>query len=101
MSEVHAIATLIAKILPFYYPDLTYVEEGAHVIRRNKAPFILVSPDGSLGKINLDETGIPLPLIWCEFKCPSPSEYKTIHYDIPVLKVCIFICMLLINTKCT
>lgn len=54
MSEVHVIATLIAKILPFYYPDLTYEDEGAHVIRRNEAPFILVSPDGSLGKINLD-----------------------------------------------
>lgn len=93
MSEVHAIATLIAKILPFYYPDLTYVEEGAHVIRRNGAPFILVSPDGSLGKINLDGTGIPLPLIGCEFKCPSPSEYKTpVHYEIPVRYVFLYVC---------
>jgi hypothetical protein len=48
-------------------------------------PLILVSPDGSLGRVNMDRTNIPSPLLACEFKCPSPSDFKTpVHYDLPL-----------------
>ncbi|CAC5368364.1 unnamed protein product [Mytilus coruscus] len=48
-SEIHAVATLVSKILPIYYPDTKYIEEGAFKITHDGKPFILVSPDGSIG----------------------------------------------------
>ena len=87
-SEIHAIATLTAKILPVYFPQLKYIEEGAHIVNKTDVdePFILVSPDGSLGNIDLHnkEYELPIPVIGCEFKCPCPADYKVpVHYDIP------------------
>ncbi|CAG2256016.1 unnamed protein product [Mytilus edulis] len=85
VSEIHAIATLTTKVLPLYYPNLAYIEEGAHVINSNGTPLILVSPDGSLGKMNMDGIDIPTPVVACEFKCPSPSDFRTpVHYDMPI-----------------
>lgn len=82
-SEIHAISTLTGKVLPFYYPDLNYVEEGAHIISKNDNPFILVSPDGSLRSSNIQVS--QQPLLTCEFKCPYPEDYKVpVHYEIPV-----------------
>lgn len=83
-SEIHAIATLVGKVLPFYFPTLKYVEEGAHEIKRDDEPFLLISPDGSLGTIEINATKPPVPLYGCEFKCPVPGDYKTpVHYEIP------------------
>ena len=47
-NEVNAIATLTGKILPFYYPSLTYVEDGCHRVYINQEPLMIVSPDGLL-----------------------------------------------------
>jgi hypothetical protein len=69
-SEIHAIATLVGKVLPFYYPDLKYIEEGTHIVQCQETPFILVSPDGSLGRVDLDSRYTPTPFLACEFKCP-------------------------------
>lgn len=81
--EVHAIATLTTKVLPFFYPQLKFIEEGAHEVCSDK-PFILISPDGSLGSAELHSIEPPLPVVGCEFKCPSPADYKTpVHYQIP------------------
>lgn len=55
-SEIHAIATLVGKVLPFYFPKLQYVEESAHEIKRDDEPFFLISPDGSLGTIEINAT---------------------------------------------
>ncbi|XP_076094128.1 uncharacterized protein LOC143064860 [Mytilus galloprovincialis] len=87
-SEIHAVATLTGKVLPFFSPGLKYIEEGAHVISVEAEPFILVSPDGSVGHINMESGGspfVPNPLYGCEFKCPSAADFKTpVHYEIPI-----------------
>ena len=81
-SEIPAIATLTGKIIPAYYPSLSYIEEGAHVVHKDGNPFILVSPDGSLSKMETDT--LPIPVLGCEFKCPYPADYKMpVHYEVP------------------
>ncbi|VDI46739.1 Hypothetical predicted protein [Mytilus galloprovincialis] len=84
-SEIHAIATLTSKVLPVYYPDMKYFEEGAFHIKHDGKPFILVSPDGSIGQLEVgtahEQT---VPVLSCEFKCPFPNENTIpVHYTIP------------------
>lgn len=82
--EIHAVATLVGKILPFYYPNLKFVEEGAHVLHTDNKPLVLVSPDGSLSQIEINSTKSEMTKLACEFKCPCPTDYKTpVHYEIP------------------
>lgn len=82
-SEPHAVGTLTSKVLPFYYSELKYVEEGALITRSE--PKIMVSPDGSLCQMENNTADIPLPMLGCEFKCPFPADYKTpVHYEIPL-----------------
>lgn len=84
-SEIHAVATLVSKILPFYCPDLKYIEECSHVISSSERPLILVSPDGSLGAIRVNSQTLLIPEYGCKFKCPVPNMYKTpVHYEIPI-----------------
>jgi hypothetical protein len=52
-SDIHATATLTAKILSLYCPDLKYIEEGASIVTIDEKPFILVSPDGSVGHVTI------------------------------------------------
>ena len=84
-SEIHAVATLSSKILPFYFPGFKYIEEGAHLICNESEPLVLVSPDGSLGTYDVYSNDVPIPFFACEFKCPVPTDYKTpVHYQIPL-----------------
>jgi hypothetical protein len=84
-SEIHATATLVGKVLPFYYPQLKFVEEGAHILWNNDNELILISPDGSLRNIDItNASSVPSPVYGCEFKCPTPNDFKTpVHYAIP------------------
>ena len=94
VSEIHAVATLTTKVLPFYYPSASYVEEGAHIISNGESPFILVSPDGSLRSTSMLSPDIQNPVCGCEFKCPVGNEYTTpVHYEIP-LRYEHFLCVL-------
>jgi hypothetical protein len=83
-SEINAVATLTGKILPVYFPTLKYIEEGSHVIIHDDVN-ILVSPDGSIGQIELtDEQNSPSRHIACELKCPFGNQYCTpVHYQLP------------------
>lgn len=84
-SEIHAIATLTSKVMPFYHPGLVYVEEGAHEVYIGDSPCLLISPDGSLRPWKSNSSVQPDPVLACEFKAPSPADYKTpVHYQIPV-----------------
>ena len=84
-SEINAVATLVGKILPFFFPSLQYIEEGSHIIRSGENPFMLISPDGSLGKAELSYSEIPERYLGCEFKCPVPVDFRpTVHYQIPI-----------------
>ncbi|XP_063448394.1 uncharacterized protein LOC134727927 [Mytilus trossulus] len=82
--EIDAVATLVGKFLPFYYPNLKFVEEGAHVLHTDNKSLVLVSPDGSLSQIEINSTKSEVTKLACEFKCPCPTDYKTpVHYEIP------------------
>ena len=82
-SEINAAATLVSRVLPFYYPQLKYVEEGSHIIYSNGEELVLISPHGSLGNLDINSTEY-IPSLGCEFKCPVQGCYKTpVHYEIP------------------
>jgi len=84
--EIHAIATLVSKFLPVYYPHTKYFEEGAFKIHQDGKSLIFVSPDGSMCQMEEGLTDeVPLPMLSCEFKCPFPNENTVpVHYDIPL-----------------
>lgn len=46
-NKINVIATLVSKILPVYFPDINYVEDGCYLIHENESEFMVVSPDGS------------------------------------------------------
>ncbi|KAH3865264.1 hypothetical protein DPMN_028303 [Dreissena polymorpha] len=66
-NEINAIATIVGKIMPVFYPNFTFYEVGAHNIRdKHGTPVMVISPDGALrcnGKI-----------VSVEIKCPC-SEF--------------------------
>ena len=47
-NEVNGIATLVGMVIPHYFPNLHYVEEGSHIVMNKDQPLLFVSPDGSL-----------------------------------------------------
>ena len=82
-NECNAVATLVGQIIPFYFPDLSYYEEGSHFLISENENFMLVSPDGSLRSNKQENDTIPSPVLATEFKCPYPSPFKTpVAYDI-------------------
>ena len=85
-NEINAIGTLGSKVLPIYYPDLVYVEEGAESVMFNEEKFLIVSPDGSIRKYNPDVAPIENIVIKAvEVKCPYPGKIYTtpVYYEIP------------------
>ena len=85
-NEINAIGTLVSKVLPIYYPDLVYVEEGAETVVLNEEKFLIVSPDGSIRKYNPDVAPIENIVIKAvEVKCPYPGKIYTtpVYYEIP------------------
>ena len=78
-NEINAIATLACKILPVYFHDLNYVEEGCYLLNRGKSDFMAVSPDGSLRK-----TVTADPSLGFEAKCKTSNQYDLpVYYNIP------------------
>ncbi|CAC5386324.1 unnamed protein product [Mytilus coruscus] len=65
---------------------MSYIEEGAFIIHNNEQLFIMVSPNGSIGRQDLETTYEgPTPILTCEFKCPFHNENTVpVHYDIPL-----------------
>ena len=80
-NEKHAMATLVSKIIPMYYPNTTYTEEGCYLIVEKGQRLFVVSPDGS-GK---DRVSHKKHLAF-EFKCPFSGKTFTtdVHFKFPV-----------------
>ena len=85
INEENAIATLVGIVMPLYYPDYSYYEEGAHLIEGSDGePLMLVSPDGSLRPVSDGDTIIPTARVVVEVKCPYPNEFvPPVHYKVP------------------
>jgi hypothetical protein len=80
-NEINAVATLVGKILPAFYPSYKFSEGGCIKCTINDS-YIIVSPDGSCVNSATDQTEIAV-----EIKCPFPLEegsYKPhVYYKIP------------------
>ena len=67
--EIAAVATLVGKIIPIYYPNLMYVEEGCYSLYNNDGTkFMVISPDDSLRADEASKCKVSL-----EIKCPFPT----------------------------
>lgn len=80
VHEIDAIATVPSLILPLFYPDLKYFEEGCLKVphERNES-FLVVSPDGSFRESEY----APARLMY-EHKCKAPNSYlSSAYYYIP------------------
>ena len=78
-NEINAVATLTGKILPVYFPDLVYREDGCNIIPLNDS-YAVISGDGS--GIDTDNS----TKMTFEFKCPKPNKERVTdqHYSLPV-----------------
>lgn len=80
-NEINAVATLVSRFLPIYYPDLFFYEEGCYKVEMKESKKMIVSPDGSCRDAN-DKAVFAV-----EIKCPAPREgvsFKTrLHYSLP------------------
>ena len=74
-NEINAVATFVSKVLPVFFPNVTYVEEGCCLQLYGNAPFLLVSPDGSGREIN--SNGDSRVVFGLEIKCPFPGKIYT------------------------
>lgn len=77
-QEINALGSFVGKIMPVYFPDLLYKEDGCITL-----PF-----GDTRAVINADGTGVNTnnDVVAFEFKCPMPGKkYKTdALYEIPV-----------------
>ena len=89
LNEANGIATLCAKVLPAFFPTLTFHEEGCVMLEHvNGEPFMIVSPDGC-AKDNATGTN----RMAIEIKCPvSRTQYMNasdLYHDlVPTRHIC-------------
>jgi hypothetical protein len=78
-NEVHALGTLVGKILPVIEPTCKFHEEGCYVLQAKDKPFMAVSPDGSVRKPD-GEVRYAV-----ELKCPLPGKkfQVDVQYSVP------------------
>ena len=83
-NGINAVATLVAQILPFYHPTLSFIEQGSYILQDKGKPLIIVSADGCGADSHGQILQKPDYLVSFEFKCPVPQMYKTpVHYSVP------------------
>ena len=92
-NEINALATLASMVMPAYFPDCYYVEEGCYTNSGEKRDILLVvSPDGSIREVEKTSgylTGVGNAIAAIEVKCPFPKENATpVHYSLPEYYVC-------------
>ena len=79
LQEINALATLLGKILPVYFPHLIFKENGCCIVPLNDL-YAVISGDGSGVDVS-NNTNITF-----EFKCPKPDNERVVdqHYTLPV-----------------
>ena len=86
-QEINAVATLVAKVLPVYFPHTSFYEEGCYVLpNANDTGKFVVSPDGSIRQtITVNNTTSTIPVMGVEIKCPYPGKVYSapVHYGLP------------------
>ena len=81
-NEISALATLVGKILPTFYPQLSFQEDGCDIINL-PGGYYVISGDG----LGVNQEGINH--VAFEFKCPMLGKKYTTetHYKLPVYYV--------------
>ncbi|KAH3752314.1 hypothetical protein DPMN_186930 [Dreissena polymorpha] len=75
-NEINAIATIVGKIMPVFYPNFTFYEVGAHIIRdKQGTPVMVISPDGAL-RCNDKIVSVEIKCPCSEFVGNTPVFYK-------------------------
>ena len=79
-NEVNALATLLAKIIPVYYPGVKYREDGCIVMDMSDSAYAVISGDGT----GIDSSG--KSQVAFELKCPIPGKQYApdVYYTLPV-----------------
>ena len=79
-TEIHAVATLVSKIMPAYFPHLIFREDGCVVLPMYNSNYAVISGDGT--GVNGDKEG----KVAFELKCPIPGKVFTpdVYYTLPV-----------------
>lgn len=87
-NESNGVATLVGVVIPHFFPEVSFVEEGCYEVSVDSTPVMLVSPDGGLYPKQEAEqysnflSGVspliklPTPKFAVEIKCPYPREFK-------------------------
>ena len=89
-NEINAVATLVAKIMPVYFLEKVFFEEGCYRLPQSRNACFIVSPDGSLREESaIDNSGVSQPFAAVEIKCPYPGKLYTtqVQYKLPVYYV--------------
>ncbi|KAL5011712.1 hypothetical protein ScPMuIL_010263 [Solemya velum] len=83
-NEIHAVATLVAKVLPVLFPNMTFTEVGCLQKEDNNITYV-ISPDGRCDETLADQNTPRTFAI--EIKCPFPASlgsYKQpVYYSVP------------------
>jgi hypothetical protein len=89
--EIDALATLIRRFLPAFYPDAVFIEEGCYIIHVTSADVLcVVSPDKSIrSSLPTMENKENSVITVIEIKCPYPLNRQTsVHYTLLEYYVC-------------
>lgn len=53
LNEENAVATLVGRFMPIYFPDAYFIEEGCYILPGKEVECLgEVSPDGSIRQVN-------------------------------------------------
>jgi hypothetical protein len=91
INEINAVATLVSRVMPVYFPNCHFVEEGCYLIPGKEVEVLgVISPDGSIRIRAPASSGEEDRIISAvEIKCPYPNERKiAVHYSLPEYYVC-------------
>ena len=78
-NEVNAVATIVGKILPVFFPGLMFYEDGCSILTLDHG-YSVISGDGS-GVKSTGEAAVAF-----EIKCPMPNKKYTtdLYYSLPL-----------------
>jgi hypothetical protein len=79
--EIDAMATLVGKVMPVLYPDLTYYEEGCIPIYVEGKHVMVVSPDGSIRERQSTSYEPSTTRVGVDIKCPVFKPHTEVPKD--------------------
>ena len=84
-NKENAVATLVGRFMPIYFPNAYFIEEGCYILPGKEVECLgEVSPVWSIRQVKIDFNGqlieVQNVLAAVEIKCPFPADEKiTVH----------------------